>query len=79
MRVKCDRYKCDWIGEDTEMLTAPHPFQDGEIINGCPGCKEVDTIVRVCDEPGCNQAATCGTPTESGYRQTCGKHMPERE
>jgi len=28
----------------------------------------------LCDEPGCKQFISCGFPTESGYRRTCGKH-----
>jgi len=30
-----------------------------------------------CDEPGCLQRATCGSPTENGYRRTCGEHCPK--
>lgn len=28
-----------------------------------------------CDESGCMDEATCGWPSEKGYRRTCGKHM----
>ena len=31
------------------------------------------TIPR-CDEPGCEQEATCGWPSDAGYRRTCGHH-----
>ena len=31
------------------------------------------TIPR-CDEPGCEQEATCGWPSDAGYRRTCGGH-----
>ena len=31
------------------------------------------TIPR-CDEPGCEQEATCGRPSDAGYRRTCGGH-----
>lgn len=27
-----------------------------------------------CDEPGCTQRVTCGWPSPSGYRRTCGHH-----
>jgi hypothetical protein len=30
----------------------------------------------LCDEPDCYSEISCGTPTESGYRNTCGTHMP---
>lgn len=28
----------------------------------------------LCDEPGCKAASSCGFPTETGYRRTCGTH-----
>ena len=31
---------------------------------------------RGCDEPGCTRMATCGTPSEGGYRRTCFWHSP---
>lgn len=52
----------------------------------CPHCDvqhqwPCPTIPR-CDEPGCDQEATCGWPTtpggtvpNGGYRRTCGDHM----
>lgn len=30
----------------------------------------------LCDEPGCKAWISCGTPTSTGYRSTCGKHAP---
>jgi len=30
----------------------------------------------LCDEPDCYSEISCGTPTENGYRNTCGTHMP---
>jgi hypothetical protein len=33
--------------------------------------------LRLCDEPDCYNEITCGTPTETGYRNTCGKHKPD--
>ena len=32
-------------------------------------CKESQ-----CDEPECNEQATCGISTDNGYRRTCSKH-----
>lgn len=29
---------------------------------------------RGCDEPGCGRVATCGWPSDGGYRRTCGIH-----
>lgn len=56
-------------------LDDPCPHCDMEHVWPCP------TIPR-CDEPGCEQEATCGWPTRpggtgpnGGYRRTCGLHM----
>lgn len=74
MKVRCE--ECDWHGEESEILTAKNPFDETETINGCPNCKSVDSIRVACDEPGCFEFSSCGTPTDNGYRQTCGKHAP---
>jgi hypothetical protein len=29
---------------------------------------------RQCDEPGCPGVATCGWPSDTAYRRTCGAH-----
>ena len=75
-KVKCNDYRCGWHGTEDQILTAPHPFEEGATINGCPECKGVDCVIYACDEPGCWADVTCGTPTQDGYRSTCGKHRP---
>lgn len=69
--------ECWWHGTEDEILSAPHPFVKSESVYGCPDCMEVNTLLLACDEPGCWATATCGTPTENGYRNTCGKHRPK--
>lgn len=32
---------------------------------------------RRCDELGCSAIASCGWPSDTGYRRTCGHHMPK--
>jgi len=76
MKLGCQERRCGWRGTQDQMLTAPNPFDPGDSIVGCPGCKSVDTLVEVCDEPGCAEFSSCGTPTPTGYRRTCGKHRP---
>lgn len=66
---------CDWTGSDAELLRAPSPFAADDTIVGCPKCKAVEDIANACDEPGCDQEATCGFPAPGGYRRTCCKHM----
>jgi hypothetical protein len=39
----------------------------------------VNSMLTVCDEPGCWSPVTCGTPSTEGYRSTCRKHKPREE
>ena len=68
--------ECGWRGNDEDALSASNPFDPGDIITGCPKCKNVNTMRTTCDELGCWEEDTCGTPTLGGYRRTCGKHQP---
>lgn len=76
-KVVCNERRCNWHGIDDDILRAPSPFEEGETLYACPKCKEVNSVVVACDEPGCWEEATCGAPTENDYRRTCGKHMPK--
>jgi hypothetical protein len=67
--------RCGWRGKMTERLTAVSPFDPDDILLACPYCKTVDSIDEMCDEGGCWDNATCGTPTENGYRRVCGVHF----
>lgn len=65
---------CGWSG--TELLSAPHPFLSEVTIDGCPGCREIGEIVRLCDEPGCLRPSSGGYPDEHGvYRIVCSLHF----
>ena len=55
------------------MLSAPDPFNEGDMLYACPDCRD-QSLVLACDEPNCNQQATCGFPILNGYRQTCSNH-----
>jgi len=76
-KALCTERRCHWRGVMSEVLEAPNPFCKDETIYGCPSCKAIDTVVVGCDEPNCKEVATCGTPTEKGYRNTCVRHMPK--
>ena len=78
MKVTCVVLRCDWHGDVDDILTAPNPFNPTEELQGCPKCEEVNTIRVACDEHGCWEVATCGWPSPSGYRRTCGKHMEQK-
>jgi len=77
MKVRCNEYGCYWKGQASEVLKAPNPFDPEDTLEGCPDCHEPNTIVSVCDEPDCWRMVSCGAPTKSVYRNTCGKHQPE--
>jgi hypothetical protein len=76
MKVKCGNYRCNWIGDSSETLKAPNPFNPNDELSACPKCKEMGVIQPACDEPGCGQFASFGTPTPSGYRWVCHEHAP---
>lgn len=71
-RVRC--VECDSISDENTLLTAQNPFDETETIHGCPVCKSIDTMVAVCDEPGCDKDVSCGWPSDAGYRHTCYEH-----
>lgn len=75
-KVRCAEHRCTWRGAEDQVLRAPNPFDKDAECWGCPECKSLDSMVRVCDEPDCWAIVTCGTPTPTGYRSTCGKHAP---
>lgn len=74
-RWRCE--ECRAIHDDSELLTAQNPFDAAQDINGCPKCAAVDNFTQVCDVGGCEQEASCGWPSESGYRRTCFRHYNE--
>ena len=67
--------------EDMDWPTLPDAIlaiEDEARADPCPHCVVTHewpcpTIPR-CDEPGCEQEATCGWPSDAGYRRTCGDH-----
>lgn len=75
-KVKCDESHCDWTGRQNMILCGPHPFDPDDTVYGCPKCKEINTLIYVCDEPGCWADISSGMPTPEGYRNTCHNHIP---
>lgn len=74
-KLKCP--ECGWVGRLLDLLTAPNPFEEGAMMTACPYCKAIDQATRACDEDGCTELGTCGTPTPTGYRVTCYQHRPK--
>lgn len=58
MKLVCSSWRCQWTGDESSALKATNPFIEGDQLMACPSCRE-QTIVECCDEPGCNQPATC--------------------
>ena len=69
--------ECGQKTAESELLTAPNPFNPEDTICGCPKCLSAGEFVGACDEPGCNEESSMGTPTPTGYRHTCYKHRPK--
>ena len=62
-----------------ERLIAPNPFDATDVVIGCPKCKTVGDFQLICDEEGCWEQQSCGTPVKDKgdgiiYRMVCGKH-----
>lgn len=72
MRYACT--ECDWRGPKDAILKAPNPFAQQEILWGCPNCHSVQDMREICMQEGCENEATCGTPTPDGYKRLCGEH-----
>lgn len=73
-KVVCE--ECEWTGRISEVLRAQNPWDETDTILGCPKCRSPESFRFACDEPDCWASVTCGTPTPTGYRSTCGKHAP---
>lgn len=68
--------ECGWHGTTDMMLEAPNPFMPDDVVTGCPDCRAVSCLVFACEHADCWREVSCGTPTPSGYAQTCGEHAP---
>jgi hypothetical protein len=79
MTVKHICWECKWRGTSDDWLVAKNPFNNEDTILGCPQCFDINTLYMACDEPECWKPASCGTPTENGYRNTCGEHRPKED
>lgn len=69
---------CNEVIAERDMLSAPNPFDESDMLTGCPRCLACDYgFALICDHDGCRADASCGWPTAGGgYRQTCHQHSP---
>ena len=68
---------CNEISDHRTLLRAPNPFDSGDVITGCPHCKQFEGFELLCDEDGCQEVYTSGWPSPEGYRVTCHKHWKQ--
>lgn len=81
MKLETNKRRCYGCGKQStseQLLHAPNPFDPEQELSGCPHCYGIDRMQMICDEPGCQNLGTCGTPTTGGgYRWTCHFHVPK--
>lgn len=71
--------ECRATMRESELLTAPNPFDPGCTITGCPKCFQPILPLVACEEPGCWEHATCGFRSGDGpYLRTCYAHYTHR-
>jgi hypothetical protein len=75
MNIRYECADCGLMCNEDELLTAENPFDPADTVTGCPECKSVESFVRLCDVAGCMRHTSCGWPSTTGYRHTCGYHM----
>lgn len=83
MAIEPNRFRCDACNQvvplDTIVtVSVPHPTKAEQSVTAdqCPKCGECNYWTAICDEAGCDQPCSCGTPIAGGYRRTCGQHRP---
>jgi len=74
-KVRCT--ECHWKGLIDKIDMVKDPKSD-MVWQVCPNCRIPENLITVCDEKGCWDGITCGTPTKDGYRSTCSKHQPNQ-
>lgn len=66
--------ECGAVIRHGDKLTAESPFDPEDIVIGCPECRMIDTLIRLCDRPGCTNSAVFGKPSGTDYIFVCNKH-----
>ena len=68
---------CDHKFYSLEFLIATSPFDEDDTLYACPECKTIREPEELCEEPGCELTASCGTPFGAGhYKRHCHLHPP---
>jgi len=70
--------ECRDITNEGEWDQIDDPALESNFWHICRVCRSADKFERICSYIGCKQQSGCGTSTPTGYRWTCGNHMPEK-
>jgi hypothetical protein len=70
--------ECGWTGPTPCTTWLQMGGRPRQAINCCPECMGINTTIEpCCDEPGCTEPSSCGTPTAAGgYKRHCHNHPP---
>ena len=71
---------CGWKGMWLDILRSPHPWDEDDILVGCPACKDVNTVYEVCGVGGCYDLfyVTCYPQGPGSGMTFCKKHGESR-
>ena len=75
MKYKCT--KCNNICNENEILSDYHPFDPLKIVNGCPKCKEINSLKHMCSVADCDKIGSWGKDTGESYNYFCLEHFKE--
>ena len=70
---------CGWRGRESEILSAPNPFEPGGKIWGCPKCKRIEQFRPVCAHKDCWNGLQTWVKVQGEYIGFCEKHAQEIE
>lgn len=73
-----ERWLCTECGEvcGENILTAKSPFDENDILSGCPACLSAESLIAACWK--CDKPSSSGTPLNRQYRyvNACYEHRP---
>lgn len=74
---------CLWVGMWRDILRAPHPWDEDDILVGCPDCKAVNTVYEACGVDSCYDPFYVthypGGPGPKSGITLCERHQAEYE
>jgi len=65
---------CGKVVKEKDVLKDRNPFMSTAEISGCPGCKNVETLVAKCEIKDCTEPSTHFKQTLISQKWVCKKH-----